>query len=397
MAYIPAGTFMMGPVDQDITFTQIGDNRQVTVPAFYMDEYELSNSKYRQFVNWVRDSIAITKYLNDNNYYVHPKGTTATASNSSGQKYIDWDYVAKYSPWRDKKGQQSNAKKLDGMNYQGDDKIFGRNELDVRMLKYHYEIVDMRSAANNQNKAKKRADFIFRDTIAVYPDTLVWLRNFTYSANDPYAQGYFAHPAFQNYPVVGVNWRQAKAFTVWRTQLNDAAAHDARHLAQLRLPYDLPSETEFEYAARGGRIGTNYPWGGPYLKNAKGCLMANFKSGRGDYASDGGVYTVKVNAYLPNDYGLYNMAGNVAEWTSSAYDEASSSVVSDLAPSYTYNAKKTDPEILKRKVVRGGSFKDVGYFLQNSTRTYEYQDTAKAYIGFRCVTHFLGRDIHDRN
>jgi len=395
MAYIPAGSFLMGPVDQDITFGQIGDNKQVSIPAFYMDEMELTNSKYRQFVNWVRDSIAISTYLRDDKYYIHAKGTTKPSS--SGPKYIDWDYVAKYPPFRNSKG-TNNTRKLENMYYQGDDRVFDRNELDVRTLKYNYAEYQLRDASNFQNdKKKKRSDFITRDTLAIYPDTLVWLRNFSYSANEPYAQGYFSHPAFQYYPVVGVTWRQAKAFSVWRTRLQDAAAHDGRHLAQSRLPYDLPSESQFEYAARGGRIGTNYPWGGPYIKNAKGCLMANFKPGRGDYTSDGALYTVKVNSYAPNDYGLYNMAGNVAEWTSSAYDEASSSFVSELNPSFTYNAKATDPEVKKRKVVKGGSFKDVGYFLQNSTRTYEYQDTAKAYIGFRCVTSFIGRDIHDRN
>jgi sulfatase modifying factor 1 len=396
MAYIPAGSFLMGPVDQDITFGQIGDNKQVSIPAFYMDEMELSNSKYRQFVNWVRDSIAISTYLRDDKYYIHPKGSTKPSSN--GPKYIDWDYVAKYPPFRNSKGQTGNTRKLEGMYYQGDDRVFDRNELDVRMLKFNYAAYQLRDASNFQNdKKKKRSDFILRDTLAIYPDTLVWLRNFSYSANEPYAQGYFTHPAYQYYPVVGVTWRQARAFSAWRTKLQDAAAQDSRHLAQSRLPYDLPSESQFEYAARGGRIGTNYPWGGPYIKNAKGCLMANFKPGRGNYTDDGGLMTVKVNAYAPNDYGLYNMAGNVAEWTSSAYDEASSSFVSELNPSFTYNAKATDPEVKKRKVVRGGSFKDVGYFLQNSTRTYEYQDTAKAYIGFRCVTSFIGRDIHDRN
>jgi sulfatase modifying factor 1 len=397
MAYIPGGSFLMGPVDHDITFSQIGDNKQVTIAAFYMDEMELSNAKYRQFVNWVRDSIAITKYLNDDKYYIHPKGKGAATTNTNGKKYIDWDYVAKNSPWRSRKGQTGNASKLETMYYQGDDKVFDRNELDVRLLKYNYAAMDLRDAADNTNKNKKRSDFILHDTIAVYPDTLVWLRNFSYAANEPYATGYFSHPAYQNYPVVGVTWRQATAFTVWRTRLNEGAASDSRHLAQLRLPYGLPNEAQFEYAARGGRIGTNYPWGGPYIKNAKGCLLANFKPGRGNYTDDGAAITVKVNAYMPNDYGLYNMAGNVAEWTSSAYDEAASTFVSDLNPSYAYNAKASDPESKKRKVVRGGSFKDIGYFLQNSTRTYEYQDTAKAYIGFRCVTSFIGRDIKDRH
>jgi formylglycine-generating enzyme required for sulfatase activity len=125
--------------------------------------------------------------------------------------------------------------------------------------------------------------------------------------------------------------------------------------------------------------------------------MANFKPGRGNYIDDGGAFTVNVKSYFPNDFGLYCMAGNVAEWTSSAFDESASSFTHDMNPSYEYEAKGSDPEGMKRKVVRGGSWKDVGYFLQNSTSTFEYQDTAKSYIGFRCITKFQGRDIHDKH
>lgn len=124
--------------------------------------------------------------------------------------------------------------------------------------------------------------------------------------------------------------------------------------------------------------------------------MANFKPGRGNYIDDGGPITVQVKAYYPNDYGLYNMAGNVAEWTSSAFDESSSTFTHDLNPSFTYEAKAGDPEVLKRKVTRGGSWKDIGYFLQNSVSSFEYQDTAKSYIGFRNVAKYLGRDIKDK-
>jgi len=394
MVYIPGGSFLMGPVDQDITFAQIEDNKTVTVPPFFMDETELSNSKYREFVNWVRDSIAITQYLNDNKYYVHPKGGGAP---KNGKKYIDWDYVAKNPVFTTKKGQPNKTNKLQTMFYQGDDRVFDQDEIDVRLLRYHWDQKDQRMASDYQNdKTKKRADFIRHDTVNVYPDTLCWLHNFTYAANEPMTNGYFSHPSYQNYPVVGVTWKQAVAFTVWRTRKYQAYRHKI-HLENDRQDYELPTEAEFEYASRGGRIGTNYPWGGPYIKNAKGCLLANFKSGRGNYADDGGIYTVNVRSYFPNDYGLYNMAGNVAEWTSSAYDAAASSFVNDLAPTFSYNAKPTDPEIMKRKVIRGGSWKDVGWFLQNSSRTYEYQDTAKAYIGFRCVTSFMGRDIRDKH
>jgi sulfatase modifying factor 1 len=394
MVYIPSGSFLMGQTDQDITFSQIAQTKQVTVPAFFMDQTEISNSQYHQFVNWVRDSIAITSYINDPKYYVGANAKTPNA-NPSGKKYINWDYVRRYPIWRSaRKGQADNSTKLQGMYYQGDDRVMDRNELDVRLLKYNYSVTDYRAAANSRNdKTKRRSDIIVRDTVPIYPDTLVWLSDFSYAANEPMVQGYFSHPSFKDYPVVGVNWRQAKAFTVWRYAYNNAYK-DSRHLPH-RAPYDLPTEAEWEYAARGGRIGTDYPWGGPYIKNAKGCLLANFKPGRGNYSDDGGTYTVKVKSYFPNDYGLYNMAGNVAEWTSSAFDPSASTFVNDLAPTFNYHAKKNDPEVMKRKVVRGGSWKDIGYFLQNSARSYEYQDTAKSYIGFRCVSPFQGRDLRD--
>jgi formylglycine-generating enzyme required for sulfatase activity len=114
-------------------------------------------------------------------------------------------------------------------------------------------------------------------------------------------------------------------------------------------------------------------------------LLANFKPGRGNYPEDGGFYTVRADAYWPNDFGLYCMSGNVAEWTSSIYYEGSYNFQHDMNPDVRWNAKESDPPRMKRKVIRGGSWKDVGYYLQTGTRTYEYQDSTKSYIGFRTV------------
>jgi len=102
-----------------------------------------------------------------------------------------------------------------------------------------------------------------------------------------------------------------------------------------------------------------------------------------------------VGSYQPNQYGLYDMAGNVAEWTSNAYDESAYDFTHDLNPDYAYDAHPDDPPVKKRKVIRGGSWKDVALYMQNGARTYEYQDTAKSYIGFRCVREYLGRDRAD--
>ena len=124
--------------------------------------------------------------------------------------------------------------------------------------------------------------------------------------------------------------------------------------------------------------------------------MANFKPRRGNYSADGGVRTVSVASYNPNEYGLYDMAGNVAEWTSNTYDESSYAFTHDMNTDMDFlYEKEGDSHIKKRKVIRGGSWKDISYFIQNGTRTYEYQDTAKCYIGFRCAVDFLGRDKKD--
>jgi gliding motility-associated lipoprotein GldK len=289
------------------------------------------------------------------------------------------------------------------------ERFYNKKEVDTRKLMYEYFWIDLKQAAKKSNRynfdtkkyegfivnnqgekveVKDRSSFVIRDVVNVYPDTLVWIADFTYSFNEPYTTMYFWHPSYDNYPVVGVSWKQASAFCIWRSMLLNAAmgaegnpgVHD----------YRLPLESEWEYAARGGLDNSMYPWGGYYTRNKDGCFLANFKPLRGNYADDGGVTAVKVGTYQPNEYGLYDMSGNVAEWTSSAFDESSYMFTHDLNPDYRYNARPDDPPVMKRKVIRGGSWKDIGYFMQNATRSYEYQDTSKSYIGFRCVRPVMG-------
>jgi len=379
MVYIPGGTFLMGASDEDITGGQINQSKQVTVSPFYMDQTEISNNQYRQFVYYVRDSVAAKMIGGDH-----------LTKGADGSQIINWK---KKIEWYAKKGVKSrDVEGLKGMYYDGDDQIFGKKELNVSKLQYNYAWFDWRAAANApvsaSGKPVSRSSFIHKDRVGIYPDTLVWLRDFAYAQNDPMVKSYFSHPAYDNYPVVGVSWRQARAFCDWRTKMYEDFR--AKEKKPGRGLVSLPTDPQFEWAARGGRVGAEYPWGGPYIRNAKGCLLANFKPGRGDYASDGGAYTVNVKSYFPNDYGLYNMSGNVSEWTISSWTNVFNSFTSDLNPTFSYDAKPSDPPALKRKVVRGGSWKDIGYFLQTSTRTYEYQDTSKSYIGFRCVIESLG-------
>ncbi len=370
MVYVPSGTLHIGPSDQDISNTFVQRAKTISIQGFYMDDTEITNNEYRQFVYWVKDSIAHA-YLD---HFIEDPIT--------GEEYIDWEYEI---DWSDET--------LEDLFYQGDDRFAGRRELDVSKMMYEYEWYDWQKAAHDRGRSPRSA-FIKRKVINIYPDTLVWIRDFAYSYNEPMTRNYFWHPAFDDYPVVGVNWHMANAFCYWRTKLWDtyqAVRNDGVNTEDFRLPF----EHEWEYAARGGHDLAPYPWGGPYLRNAKGCLLANFKPGRGNYPEDGGMYTVHAYAYFPNDFGLYNMAGNVAEWTATAYYENAYSFYHDLNPDIRYDARDSDPEAYKRKVIRGGSWKDIGYFLQTGTRHWEYQDTTKSYIGFRCALTFLGRSIND--
>jgi formylglycine-generating enzyme required for sulfatase activity len=92
-----------------------------------------------------------------------------------------------------------------------------------------------------------------------------------------------------------------------------------------------------------------------------------------------------VGIYGTNSNGLYDMAGNVAEWTSTIYTEAGVDAMNDLNPQLEYKAAKEDPYKLKKKSVRGGSWKDPESYIRSAWRTWEYQNQPRSYIGFRCV------------
>ena len=114
--------------------------------------------------------------------------------------------------------------------------------------------------------------------------------------------------------------------------------------------------------------------------------MANFKPGRGNYVDDGYAYTSPVGVFFPNDFGLYDMSGNVAEWCEDAYIDSYNPIVWDLNP--IYRDDEND-----KKVIRGGSWKDIAFFIEVSTRTYEYKDSTRAFIGFRTAMPHLGRNL----
>jgi formylglycine-generating enzyme required for sulfatase activity len=396
--YVPMGSFQMGPSDQQVPFAMNQRTQTVSVQAFYMDQTEISNNEYRQFVYYVRDSIAKRRLASEG------IGEHARYENRYGEEVdppiLRWDEPI---AWKTIEVREA----LNFMFFPPHEQVRRRRALDTRELMYRYYWINFEAASNKAGRdldlgrANKigqkhairghtdRSQFIVEEVINVYPDTLCWVRDFTYSFNEPMTRNYFWHPAYDDYPVVGLTWGQCKAFNIWRTRKLNIYRR-SRGLTFVRN-FRLPTEAEWEYAARGGLDGSPYPWGGPYIRNRKGCFLGNFKPMRGDYRVDGGFHTVKVYAYSPNDYGLYCMAGNVAEWTSTAYDPTVTDMSHDLNPEYTYRAKENDPPALKRKIIRGGSWKDIGYYLQNGSKTYEYMDTAKSYIGFRSVMTYLGR------
>jgi formylglycine-generating enzyme len=305
MITVPQGTFHMGQADQDVASSKINMNKQITISGFYMDDTEITNNEYRQFIDYMKE-------------------------NAGGEISVG-----------------------------GDSSIFVRYRKVLPSIQAEQDIMDF-----------------------LYPDTSVWMNDFTYHMGDPMTTYYYDHPAFDDYPVVGVTWKASIMFCEWRTKyMNQARAGEGK----FPMPnFRLPSEAEWEYAARGGRDMAKYPWGGPYVRNAKGCALANFKPGRGNYFDDGFSYTNPVAAYFANDYGLYDMAGNTSEWCEDAFSPQSVPLVWDLNPTY-YD--ENEP----KKLIRGGSWKDVAFLIETGTRDFQHQDSARSFISFRCAMTYLGR------
>ncbi|ETN93883.1 gliding motility-associated lipoprotein GldK [Zhouia amylolytica] len=407
MALIPGGSFIMGKSEEDIADASDAPAKTVTVRAFYMDETEITNAEYRQFVEWVKDSIVRTNLAIMADMMGETPGNGGigeyafmdadTSNLSVYQKYMLENYTGMGETGYE--GRMLNrrvdlewnindypdefyAEVMDSMYIPSEESYNGIRTINVQKLKFQYDWIDIQAAARDKKGSRK--DHIKHEEIMIYPDTTVWIKDFSYSYNEPMHNDYFWHDAYGDYPVVGVSWKQAKAFCAWRSKyLNDYNRSKGKQPAN---QFRLPTEEEWEYAARGGIESGKYPWGGPYILNDRGCFMANFKPLRGDYAADEALYTVEAKSYEPNDYGLYNMAGNVSEWTNSSYDPNAYEYVSTMNP----NTLDDDNQ---RKVIRGGSWKDVAYFLQVSTRDYEYQDTARSYIGFRTVQDYMGTDV----
>ena len=427
MVLVERGSIKLGDEEADSLWGTTSAVKDISVDAFWMDETEVTNAEYRQFVFWVRDSIirerlADPAYGGDETYKI-----TEDKFGEPVTPHLNWN---KPIPWR--KPNEDELRAIESVYITNP--VTGAKMLDASQMNYRYEVYDYTLAAQRRynldpTKRNRNTDIpvnteaviISKDTayiddegkiisqtvsralsnpydflntyiVNIYPDTTCWVNDFPNSNNEVYLNLYFSHPNYSDYPVVGVSWEQANAFCAWRTEfLLKGLGGQAKYIQR----YRLPSEAEWEYAAR-GKEGTKFPWESSDTKSDKGCYYANYKPGEGDYTQDGNLITSKCGIYSANTNGLYDMAGNVAEWTSTVYTEAGVLQMGDINPDLQYRAAKEDPYALKKKTVRGGSWKDPVKFIQGATRSYEYQNEARSYIGFRCVRSFTGISRNNR-
>lgn len=456
LVFIEGGRFVMGSGEEDILYTRDNRERTVSVQSFYMDATEIANIHWLEFMN----------------YYAKPEN----------QSQIDPAYRDSIP--------NPNARLIPDPAFVPDsipnpipqplivDPNDRRNIPDARKRKipdpnWKAKVVNPNSKPrmipDPNDKIAAPLYESFRRKILL-PDTTVWARETAF--NDSYVANYLRYPGFRFFPVVGISWVQAQEFCKWRTRaanayflakqiqkdksgkLNEYKGKDVRNIpleSGLKFPdYRLPTEAEWEYAAK-GMIGTQYedenqsngrvyPWDGhatrnPYGKQM-GFFLANFKRGRGDYAgiagkqNDAALITEYIYQYPPNDFGLYNMAGNVAEWVEDVYRPLAYEDMSDLNPVRRIQLDSTklksdpkksvfgDPAGLyivtvstgpnkgkpnkegagspyslitdDARVYKGGSWRDVAYFLSPGTRRFLDKNKSTDYIGFRCAMIMAG-------
>lgn len=321
MSYIPAKSFnslVHTGSDSVSNYAQ----RISTVRGFYISKTEVTNKDYREFVHYVRDSIAhsLLQHL------------------QSGTSSIDWSQKI---DWKDER--------LGAMMFPPEERMVGFDNIDAGKILFEIDF------------------FGQKETISIYPDTLVWMRDFSYSYNEPLVKKYFANSEYDAYPVVGVNLKQAMAFCQWKTtQLKKQIKGDAVVIVR------LPANDEWESAAMDDKGSSgDVQKGGTYLCNFGAVTAGKGYTGK-DYKDDGFFYTGPVKSYVAGPYHLYDMKGNVAEWTSTSRDEI------------------MNVEIKKGKeknyfIVKGGGWNSTAFYLQPGACQFFSAEAANSFTGFRYV------------
>jgi len=410
MVLVPGGNIEMG-TGIDPLWGDTVPRKLVAVSPFWMDETEVTNKQYREFVYWVRDSI-IRERLSDPSYGGDPtfkvliRPEVGTYGNRDGYgvvgQRLNWQ---KPIPWKNPTNREAAAiASVVGSNPNGGN----TTTVIPQVLNYKYNWFDIKSyytfmakkhsgeassivVAKDTAYVNTRGDIV-RETISristgsridftntyivnIYPNEHSWMSDFANAKSEQYVQHYFTSKAYDNFPVVGVTWEAADAYCAWRT---DRYFADGKCSVAGFEGYRLPTEAEWEFAARNGRSDLDYPWYSDRTHTTDGLAHANFRA-----SEDLKNLVSPVATFLPNRFGLYDIAGNVSEWTTTTYTESVDRMTDEANPDFSYRAVQADPAILKRKVVKGGSWKDAT--IKAGDRSVEFQDKGRSYIGFRCV------------
>ena len=317
MVPVEGGTFTMGKVQDDVMHDWNNSPNQQHVQSFYMDEHEVTNKMYSEYLYWVKTVFPPT----EENY-----------------KNIYNGAIPDTLVWRNRLGYNETMinNYLRHPGY-ADYPVVGVNWIQAT------EFSKWRTDRVNEN-ILEREGYLKKD-------------NKILLGTEVSAENSFNTEAYINSPATSFGGNEEIVLKKEMGKGRKAASEDAKNVYAQRssgliLPeYRLPTEAEWEYAAL-ALVGNReyniykgqkkYPWNGSYTRNSKrqyrGDQLANFKQGKGDYggiagwSDDGADITNKVKSYNPNDFGLYDMAGNVAEWVQDVYRP----IVDDEANDFNY-------------------------------------------------------------
>lgn len=385
MVLVNRGHLRMGIEKQDSVWGFSTPVRDISVDDFWMDRTEITNAQYHAFIKDIYDTIVAQRM--DDPYYMGDRekvmASLYVTNPVTGEKMLDarqiiYSYeVYDYAESMKRKYRLDPKERILNTDIKVDEQEQIWISKDTAYVDKNGNII--RETINRPFTGPY--DFLNTYIVNVYPDTTCWVNDFPNAENHLYAKFYFSHPDYKDYPVVGVTWEQANAYCAWRTEKMKKEMGDKYGNEQ---PFRLPTEAEWEYAAR-GRTQNEFPWNYDKAGDGKGMFFANFMPDDGDFTKDGNIITSRVGVYPANTNDLYDMAGNVAEWTSTLYTTAGIEAMNNINPQLKYNAAIEDPYRLKRKSVRGGSWKDPESHIRSAWRSSEYQNQPRSYIGFRCV------------
>jgi formylglycine-generating enzyme required for sulfatase activity len=255
-------------------------SKTVDGPAFFMSKTEVTNGEYRKFVE-----SCIAKWMKENRPEIAQK-----------YKWESPEYVQAVEAWLELGSEVTGAS--------GAERV----------------LLLLAPAANWGELYMRKLDWgkITYRGESIYPNTQVWISDFQMSYNEPMRDYYFVHPAYNDYPVVGVSYLQATLYCQWYS-----AENGQKEKEDYRIVYRLPSELEWERAAsvvaeKRSKKSSGSPVNNNFMRSSKGVYIANFRPSAGNFGQDGAMYPTSVQSYYTNDAGCYNMQGNLAEWTSTS-------------------------------------------------------------------------------